>query len=94
MDRTADLSESPVAADSPVVRRTLEIIANVADVDSATLKGEQVLMADLGIDSPKSLRLLLDLEDGLNLEISDEDAALLETVGDIVDYVAAARASA
>ena len=32
----------------------------------------------------------MDLEDGLGLEISDEDAAGMETVGDILSFVGSA----
>lgn len=45
------------------------------------------LVADLGIDSPKGLELLLELEEALDIEISDDDAAKMETVKDILDYV-------
>ena len=45
------------------------------------------LSADLGIDSVKALELLVDLEDTLDLEISEEDAARMETVGDIVSFL-------
>ena len=47
------------------------------------------LVADLNIDSPKALQLLVDLEDRLSIEISDEDAAKMDTVGDVLDYLAA-----
>ena len=70
--------------------KALEIIADVAEKDTSDLKSEQNLLADLGIDSPKALKLLMDLEDGLGLEISDEDAARMETVGDILSYVGSA----
>lgn len=69
--------------------RALGIIADVAEKDASDLKPEQNLLADLGIDSPKALKLLMDLEDGLDLEISDEDAARMETVGDILHFVGA-----
>jgi acyl carrier protein len=68
----------------------LSIIAEVAEKNSADLRSEQNLLADLGIDSPKALKLLMDLEDGLNIEISDEDAARMETVGDILRFVGTA----
>ena len=67
--------------------KALDIIADVAETDASELKSEQNLLADLGIDSPKALKLLMDLEDGLGVEISDEDAARMETVGDILSFV-------
>jgi len=50
------------------------------------------LVADLGIDSPKALQLLFELEERLGIEISDEDAARMETVGDVLSYLGAAEA--
>lgn len=68
-------------------RKALEIIAAISGADVATLTPETELVADLGIDSPKALQLLVDLEDALKIEISDEDAAKLDSVGDILDYL-------
>ena len=70
-----------------LAQKTLEIISNVSGKDASSLERGMNLMADLGIDSPKSLQLLMDLEDNLKIEIGDEDAARLETVGDILDFV-------
>lgn len=68
------------------------LIAAVAGRDPSSLEPGQHLMADLGIDSPKALQLLMDIEEELAIEIPDEDAAGFERVGDLLDYVAA-RAS-
>ena len=69
--------------------QALDVIAQVAKKDRATLKPEQELTADLGIDSPKGLQLLMELEEKLKLEISDEEAARMLTVGDVVTFVGA-----
>jgi acyl carrier protein len=45
------------------------------------------LVADLGMDSARALELLVELEDKIGIEISDEDAARLNTVGDILGYI-------
>jgi acyl carrier protein len=45
------------------------------------------LVADLDIDSPDALRLLVEIEDTLGIEVSDDDAAAMNTVGDVLDYV-------
>jgi acyl carrier protein len=66
-----------------------EVLAKVSKKDKATIKPEQELAADLGIDSPKGLQLLMDLEDKLHIEIGDDDAARMNTVNDILTYVAA-----
>lgn len=69
------------------VERARQIIAEAAERDAGEIEPEQDLLADLGIDSPKALKLLMDLEEALDVEISDEDAARMESVGDVLDFV-------
>ncbi len=64
----------------------LEVIARIAGKDAADLRLEHHLVADLGIESPQALQLLVELEERFGVEISDEEAAALETVGDILEY--------
>ncbi|MFT4537849.1 MAG: acyl carrier protein [Planctomycetota bacterium] len=65
-------------------RLALTILAEISGVGIDELKEPMELVADLGIDSPKALRLLVRLEDELEVEISDEDAAGMNTVSDLL----------
>lgn len=65
----------------------LDIVAKISGKKAAELAPEMDLVADLGIDSPHALQLLLELEEALGIEISDEDAARLDSVGDILGYL-------
>jgi acyl carrier protein len=65
----------------------LAVLAEVSERDVSELSPEQDLVADLEIDSPKALQLLVLLEERLDIEIPDEDAASLEKVGDVIAYV-------
>ena len=67
--------------------KALEIVAAISGKEVADLDPKLDLVADLGIDSPKALQMLLDLEDALGIEISDEDAAKMDTVGDVLGYL-------
>jgi acyl carrier protein len=44
---------------------------------------------DLGADSLDIVELVMELEDEFNLEISDEDAEKITTVGEVVSYIQA-----
>ncbi|HLX61829.1 MAG TPA: phosphopantetheine-binding protein [Planctomycetota bacterium] len=66
----------------------LDVISKISSRERATLTPQQELTADLGIDSPKGLQLLMELEEKLQLEISDEEAARMATVGDVLNFVA------
>lgn len=65
--------------------RALRILSEISGKPVAELRPEQDLVADLGIDSPKALKLLVELEDRLEIEITDEEAARMTTVGDILE---------
>ena len=53
--------------------------------ESITLESE--IIKDLGADSLDVVEMLLDLEKEYGVEISDEAAAELKTVGDIVNLI-------
>jgi acyl carrier protein len=65
----------------------LEVIARVSGTPAAELRPEQNLVADLGLESPQALQLLVELEEALGVEISDEQAAAMESVGDVLAFV-------
>jgi acyl carrier protein len=65
----------------------LEVIARISGRERSRLAPELELVADLGFDSAKALELLVTLEERLGIEIDDEDAARLNTVGDILAYL-------
>jgi acyl carrier protein len=65
----------------------ISVIAKISRLDADTITAEMELVADLGLDSARALELLVELEDRLGVEISDEDAARLNTVGDILSYL-------
>ena len=66
---------------------TLAVIAKVSKIEAAALRPDMDLVADLGFDSAKALELLVELEEALGIEVSDEQAARLNTVGDILAVV-------
>ena len=67
--------------------KALEVVAEISGKQASTLEPHMELVGDLNIDSPKALQLLVSLEDSLGIEISDDDAAKMDTVGDILKFV-------
>ncbi|MCY3019960.1 MAG: acyl carrier protein [Planctomycetota bacterium] len=70
-------------------KKVLEIIARVSKRDAAALKPEQQLVADLGIDSPKALQLMCDLEEELKIEMPEDAVGRIATVGDVLALIGA-----
>lgn len=65
----------------------IQVISRVSGVDPRRINPQMELVGDLNLDSAKALELLVELEDVLHIELADEDAARLNTVGDILDHV-------
>ena len=64
----------------------LEILLRKKTIDPTTIRPETTL-ASLGIDSLEGLEVIFALEDRFNIRISDEDAAAMKTVGEVIDGV-------
>ncbi len=62
----------------------ISIIARITDRPAESIVPEMELVADLDMDSANALELLVELEDHLGMEIDDEDAANMNTVGDVL----------
>nr|WP_308422149.1 acyl carrier protein [Pullulanibacillus camelliae] len=67
--------------------RVKKIVADRLDVDEADVKPEASFKEDLEADSLDVVELVMELEDEFDLEISDEDAEKILTVGDVVEYI-------
>jgi acyl carrier protein len=66
-----------------------EIIVEKLGVNATQLKLESSFVADLNADSLDTVELVMAFEDGFNVEIPDEDAEKIKTVGDAVNYLKA-----
>ena len=65
----------------------LTILADVGQLSSEELTPEKNLIKDLDLDSALTLELLMTLEEQLNTQISEVEAAKLVTVGDVLALV-------
>ena len=62
----------------------ISVISKIAGISPQSITLEMELVADLDMDSAKALELLVELEDRFDVEIDDESAAKLNTVGDVL----------
>ncbi|HET6871642.1 MAG TPA: acyl carrier protein [Sporolactobacillaceae bacterium] len=72
-----------------ILARVKKIVADRLDVDEADVKPEANFKEDLEADSLDVVELVMELEDEFNLEISDDDAEKILTVGDVIEYIKA-----
>ena len=64
-----------------------EIIAKNLEVSVDQLAPEAKFIEDLGADSLDTVELVMALEEEFGLDIPDEDADKLKTVGDAMNYL-------
>jgi acyl carrier protein len=64
-----------------------EIIINELGVEPEKVTNEASFVEDLGADSLDTVELVMAFEVEFGIEIPDEDAELLQTVGDAIRYL-------
>lgn len=72
---------------SDVFERVKEIIVEQLDVEESKVTMEASFRDDLEADSLDVVELVMELEDEFDLEIGDEEAEKITTVGDAVKYI-------
>ena len=63
------------------------IVAEKLGINADQVKPESSFIYDLGADSLDTVELVMAFEEKFNLEIPDEDAEKLRTVGDAINYM-------
>ncbi len=72
---------------SAVTEKVKKMIVDQLGVSESEVVPEAKFIDDLGADSLDIVELIMALEDEYGLEIPDEDAEKMETVGDAIKYV-------
>lgn len=84
----ARLEEDPVD-EAAILEKIKEVVADKLDADPADVVDGASFVDDLGADSLDVVELIMGLEDEFGIEISDEEAEGIRTVGDAVRFIAA-----
>ncbi|AXN40501.1 acyl carrier protein [Peribacillus sp. NPDC097264] len=70
-----------------VLERVTKIVVDRLNVEESEVKLEASFKEDLGADSLDVVELVMEFEDEFDMEISDDDAEKIATVGDAVNYI-------
>ena len=71
-----------------VEAKVKEIVAEQLNVEAAELEPSKSFINDLGADSLDIVELVMAMEEEFDVEIPDEDAEKIQTVGAAIDYIA------
>ena len=74
--------------DSDLADRIRTIVAEQFGVNAAEVSPDSSILDDLGADSLDVVELVMTLEDEFDIEVSDEAAESIRTIGDVERYVA------
>ena len=69
-----------------ILSRLKEIIVDRLDVEEDQIVQEASFVEDLGADSLDIVELIMGIEEEFDIEIPDEDAEKLTTVGEAMNY--------
>jgi acyl carrier protein len=71
----------------PTEGRVREIIINELGVEPEKVTDEASFVEDLGADSLDTVELVMAFEEEFGIDIPDEDAESMRTVGDAIKYL-------
>ncbi len=72
---------------SAIEQKIKEIITKQLGVKIEQIAKETSFINDLGADSLDTVELIMEFEDAFDMNIPDEDAEKIRTVGDAIKYI-------
>ena len=72
---------------SEIKDRVYKVIIQVLKIDAEQIKEEDVFTADLGAESVQSVELMAGFEEEFDIEMNEDDALSVQTVGGAIDFI-------
>lgn len=77
---------------SQIQEKVTEIIVDKLNCSAEEVTREASFTGDLGADSLDTVELIMEFEKAFDMEIPDQDAQNIKTVGDAIDYIESKKA--
>ncbi len=68
--------------------RIIDVVCSVLDVDRDMVEPDSHFVFDLGAESTQSVELVAAFEGEFNIEMEEDAALSVKTVGDAIDFIA------
>ncbi len=78
---------------SAVEERVIDIVAEQLGVDKEKVSPETSFVNDFGADSLDTVELVMELEEEFDINIPDDAAEKIQTVGQAIEFIEKAHAS-
>ncbi|MBX3727661.1 MAG: acyl carrier protein [Candidatus Sumerlaeia bacterium] len=69
-----------------VEKRVKKVVSQVLNVPEADIRPEHKFTADLGAESVQSLELVAGFEEEFDLEVDEDEALSVQSVGDAIEF--------
>ena len=79
--------ESEKVSNQTIEERVVKIVCDQMGTSADKVTPETSFINDLGADSLDTVELVMEFEDEFEINIPDEDAEKIQTVGDAVKYI-------
>lgn len=76
---------------STVADRVMDIVADQLSVDREKISPDTSFVNDLGADSLDTVELVMELEDEFDIDIPDDAAEKITTVGQAIEFIEKAK---
>ncbi|MEZ6119643.1 MAG: acyl carrier protein [Pirellulaceae bacterium] len=76
-----------------VSQRVIDIVAEQLGVDKEKVTAETHFVNDLGADSLDTVELVMELEEEFDINIPDDAAEKIQTVGQAIEFIEGAQSS-
>ncbi|RPJ35531.1 MAG: acyl carrier protein [Verrucomicrobiaceae bacterium] len=74
-------------SDKSIEARVKDIIVDQLGVNADQVTPEAKFVEDLGADSLDTVELVMAFEEEFDIEVPDEEAEKLQSVGNVIDYI-------
>ena len=73
---------------SEIKDRVYKVIIQVLKINAEQIQEEKIFTADLGAESIQSVELMAGFEEEFDIEMDEDDALSVQTVGGAIDFIA------